>query len=262
MSLASGFSGLDWSRPWLAPFQAHAAEVSQALAQGQPVADLLNGLAARQAAAACAVPGVRFVPQASLPEGQAYESFIWRERQVPTRDNLHDLFNGLAWLTWPRTKARLNELQAAQIEAAGVGAVRGVVRDALTLFDENAALLLGPPELLQALKARQWQRLFVQLRPLWAGAQLILLGHAAQEKLQAPRKAITAHVYLPQGPIDAADVDGGLAADLQAAHLAQKPYTPLPILGIPGWWSSNENFSFYDDPRVFRPLLAEGLAGA
>jgi hypothetical protein len=262
MSRVPWFSDLNWGWPWLAPFQGYAAEVSQALASGQSVAGLLNGLAEAQAASGGVVPAVRFVPQASLPEGQAYEDFIWRQRQVPTRDNLHDLFNGLAWLAWPRTKARLNELQAAQIDAAGVGAIRGAVRDALTLFDENAALLVGPPELLGALQARQWRRLFVDLRPLWADAQVLLLGHAAQEKLQAPRKAITAHVYLPQTPIDTADVDAALAADLHPGHLAQKPYSPLPILGIPGWWPANENFSFYDDWRVFRPLPGEGLAGA
>ena len=29
--------------------------------------------------------------------------------------------------------------------------------------------------------------------------------------------------------------------------------TPLPVLGVPGWWPENENFSFYDDSFVFRP---------
>jgi len=35
---------------------------------------------------------VRFVPQAALAPGQSYEHFIFTQRQVPTRDNLHDLF--------------------------------------------------------------------------------------------------------------------------------------------------------------------------
>jgi len=37
------------------------------------------------------------------------------------------------------------------------------------------------------------------------------------------------------------------------AWLAGKPFTPLPVLGVPGWWAGNENFSFYDDSLVFRP---------
>jgi hypothetical protein len=35
--------------------------------------------------------------------------------------------------------------------------------------------------------------------------------------------------------------------------LREKPFTPLPVLGIPGWCQENEDVSFYDDPRVFRP---------
>ena len=40
---------------------------------------------------------------------------------------------------------------------------------------------------------------------------------------------------------------------LDATTLAQKPFCPLPVLGVPGWWAQNLNFSFYDDPQVFRP---------
>ena len=60
------------------------------------------------------------------------------------RDKLHDLFNGIVWLRFPQLKRRLNELQAAQIALHGIGATRGAVRDALTLFDENAAVVRPP----------------------------------------------------------------------------------------------------------------------
>ena len=43
------------------------------------------------------------------------------------------------WLACPRTKARLNALQSEVLAREGVHAVRGGVRDAATLFDENAA---------------------------------------------------------------------------------------------------------------------------
>jgi len=43
--------------------------------------------------------------------------------------------------------------------------------------------------------AKDWQRLFVDLRPLWCQAHLVLFGHALLEKLVVPRKSITAHVY-------------------------------------------------------------------
>ncbi|MDP0989693.1 DUF3025 domain-containing protein, partial [Klebsiella pneumoniae] len=52
----------------------------------------------------------------------------------------------------------------------------------------------------------------------------------------------------------AADIDAWLAASawLEPDTLAAKPFAPLPVLGVPGWWRENENFSFYDDSLVFR----------
>jgi hypothetical protein len=167
---------------------------------------------------------------------------------------LHDFFNGLCWMQFPQTKKKLNQLQAAEIARAGVQKVRGPVRDALTLFDENAALLSAPQPLWDALIDRDWRRLFVDLRPLWPQARLVLFGHALLEKLVYPRKPITAHVYRAQGAMNSiADLDAWLAADLSADKLAGKPFVPLPVLGVPGWWPENENFSFYDDSLVFRP---------
>jgi hypothetical protein len=54
----------------------------------------------------------RFVAQDALPAGEPYEAFIARTRCVPTRNNLHDAFNGLVWLAEPELKGRLNALQA------------------------------------------------------------------------------------------------------------------------------------------------------
>jgi hypothetical protein len=199
---------------------------------------------------------VQFVPQSVLPEGVAYEQFIFAQRQVPTRENLHDFFNGLCWLRFPQSKLQLNRLQGAEIAQQGVSATRGPVRDALTLFDENAALLQAPDALWEALLARDWQRLFVDLRPLWAQARLELFGHALLEKLVAPYKSITAHVYavpVPMGLEGDAAWDAWLADTLRLERLRHKPFTPLPVLGVPGWWPENEDAAFYADTGVFRP---------
>ena len=160
-------------------------------------------------------------------------------------------------MRFPATKRRLNQLQAAEIAlAGGVGQLRGPVRDALTLFDENAALLQAPDALWQALLQRDWRRLFVDFRPLWAQARLVLVGHALMEKLVSPYKSITAHVYRMEVPMalgaDLAAWDTWLAGDLAPAVLATKPFTPLPVLGVPGWWAANEDPAFYDDTSVFR----------
>ncbi|MGE0100323.1 MAG: DUF3025 domain-containing protein [Hydrogenophaga sp.] len=211
---------------------------------------LLQALGARPSCPVC------FVPQDALPSGVAYEQFIHDTAQVPTRENLHDFFNGLCWLSFPLSKQRLNLLQAAEIAQVGVRAVRGPVRDALTLFDENAALLQAPAPLWDALVARDWRALFVTLRPLWAQARLVLFGHALLEKLETPYKSITAHVLREPVPLalsdDVAAWDAWLADRLNAPWLATKPFTPLPVLGVPGWWADNVAPDFYDDPAVFR----------
>ncbi len=242
---SEALKAIDWEQPWLDLWREPGQRVMQAVLAGAALPEALN----RERAAP-----VRFVPQSDLPPGEAYERYIFNSGQCPTREGLHDFFNGLCWMRFPETKKRLNQLQAAEIAAAGVAPLRGPVRDALTVFDENAAFLLAPQPLWEALIARDWQQLFIGLRPLWADARLVLFGHALLEKLVFPRKPITAHVYRAQSAINSiADLDAWVADDLSAAKLAAKPFTPLPVLGVPGWWPENEDVSFYDDSLVFRP---------
>ncbi len=251
--MAPGLDAIDWAAPWLAPWCAQGqALAAQALA-GADCAQVLN--------ASCGADSpVRFVPQQALPAGEAYEAFIYRTRQVPTREGLHDFFNGLCWLHFPHTKTRLNALQAEQIARSGIHSVRGPARDGITVFDENAAFLQAPDALWDALVAKDWTRLFLTLRPLWAQAQLVLFGHALLEKLVAPRKGITAHVYRVHASAPGlAPMDAWMAHDLSAAKLAAKPFAHLPVLGVPGWWAANAQPGFYDDATVFRaPRQREG----
>jgi hypothetical protein len=256
--LAHGLEVIDWSAPWLAHLREKGEFAAQQAHRDTPLHETLNQ---------CLTSPVRFVPQSSLPSGVAYEQFIFESQQCPTRDGLHDFFNALFWEQFPRTKARLNQLQAEQIAQLGSVTQRGAVRDALTVFDENGALLIAPPELWEALIAMDWQRLFVTLRPSWRQARLIPFGHALLEKLVQPRKPITAHVYIAQFTIENIAkgaintpakpcffplLDAWIAADLSAEKFTRKPFTPLPILGVPNWWSANENPQFYDDESVFR----------
>ncbi len=220
----------DWRPPWFAPLRG----IAQTLSADQDVAAALN-----------AVKGglPHFVAAAALPAGEAYEAFIARTGSVPTRDNLHDLLNGLMWLHRPALKRQLNQLQAADIARHGIGPTRGALRDALTLFDEHGALWPeAPPPLVQALAARDWTALFVTHRALWPGAGFEVFGHALLEQLaNAPRKGLTAFVAL------------GDPLAWSPAQWAAKPFLPLPVLGIPGWWPGNEDPAFYADTRVFRP---------
>ncbi len=208
-----------------------------------------------------------FVAHGALPDGVAYESFISATGTVPTRENLHDFFNGLVWLSFPRIKQQLNTLQAAQIALAGVGNARGAVRDGATLFDENAALLVVRESragwsLMEALRAQDWRAAFVAQRASFgADAEVWLFGHALMEKLVAPYKAITAHTRF----LLAADafftlssdarrvwIDTTMAQDLATNGLSAASFTPLPVLGVPGWWEGQDQ-AFYADAMVFRP---------
>ena len=264
-TLAPGISldSIDWAQAWLAPWRALGEPLGLSVVQGTPLHEALNTARATQAhaqlspAASQVLATLRFVPQSALPAGQAYEHFIFNSKQCPVREGLHDFFNGLCWLQFPLTKARLNAMQAEHIAQHGVQAQRGPLRDALTLFDENAAVLIADPataaQLWPALLAKDWQRLLVDLRPLWQQAQLLLFGHALLEKLVNPRKALTTHVFITNAAITSiANADACIAARLYAGELARKPFAPLPVLGVPGWCSANAEPGFYNDPKVFR----------
>ena len=261
---------IDWRAPWFQFLDGVGPQVEQRVCAGAAVRDALN---------APVLAPVRFIPQADLPAGVAYESHIFATGGVPTRCNLHDFLNGLVWVRFPATKRRLNALQAQAIaQAGGVQATRGPLRDALTLFDENAALLQAPKPLWQALQARDWHALCVTHRALWAQARLVLFGHALLEKLVAPYKSITAHVLCLPVPLELgppplhanADTaicqsashpwDAWLAQQLAPDWLARKPFTPLPVLGVPGWWPANADPAFYADAQVFRPARAASAA--
>jgi Protein of unknown function (DUF3025) len=213
--------GIDWRAAWLAPL----VPVAHADPPGLPV---------------------RFVPAAELPAGQAYEAFIARTGSVPTRNNLHDHFNRLVWRRHPALKQRLNQLQAGHIAEHGIGAQRGPLRDALTLFDENGAVWPdAPAPLAEALRRKDWHALFITHRALWRHHRFEIIGHALLEQLTtAPRKGLTAHVLLAD-PLA-----------LSEAEWAGKPFFPLPVLGIPDWWPANDDPAFYADAQVFRPRRA------
>jgi Protein of unknown function (DUF3025) len=250
---------IDWDAPW---FRA-IADSGRAIAAEHDVRRALNAAASGRGICNARQLPIRFAaPHAA--GAAAYEEHIARTGEVPTRDNLHDFFNALAWLTFPRTKARLNTLQAEAIAAEGIGARRGPLRDAATLVDENGLLLVTQRgDLVDALAAHDWQVLFVACRDAWDDAiRPIVFGHALMEKLTAPYRGATAHALWVRlaadaspGAIDAA-VAGALDSGLEPGRLL-----PLPVLGIPGW-ADNDRAAFYDDVSVFRPARAARVQDA
>lgn len=248
--MAHGLETIDWAAPWLAAWREPGQAVANGVAQGLNCCAALNRqLAALHRTTPC------FVPQSALPVGMAYEAFIFHNQQVPTRNGLHDFFNGLCWLRYPATKHRLNHLQAAEIASAGIGSVRGLVRDRLTLLDENAIVMQAPDAVWATLQNKDWHALFGALRPLWRDVKVIIFGHALLEKLTQPRKNMTGHVL--RVPVDCkedAEIDAWLATTLTAEVLKTLSFAHLPVLGVPGWHPDNHNLTFYDDERTFRTI--------
>ena len=257
------FSEIDWQCAWFASVATVAHEI---LAADDWRLALNSAAEQRQLQNHYGLP-LKFITQEELPDGQAYEAHISVTGQVPTRDNLHDFFNALVWLTFPAIKKQLNALQAAQIAALGVGKSRGSARDAATIFDENAALLVveNSPEgvaLVTALREHDWHSAFVvQASKFGKIAEVWCFGHALMEKLVHPYKAITAHTrvilveaayFQLAASARRAQLDQLMSAQLAEQVLSTADYTPLPVLGIPGWWPQQDP-GFYADQQVFRP---------
>ena len=247
----AGLATIDWSAPWLEPF----AGVGRTVSADSDWRRSLNERAA--AAGVCNFKGQRLLfCEPDVADGEPYEAGIARTGCVPTRANLHDFFNALIFLHLPKAKARLNHLQSAAILRDGVGAVRGSVRDAATLIDENGVLVVTErADVVKSLRAHDWARLFNDSRAAWrTEVRVIVFGHALLQKLVQPYKAVTAHalhVALPPSSL-INEIDHGMAATLNE-QLSSADLMPLPVLGIPGWWKHNENPDFYSDRVVFRP---------
>ncbi len=255
----AGLTGIDWAHPAFAPLAAIGAPVARAVGQGADLRDVLNVYAEQRDLRTAGGHPLRFIPQVALPFGVAYETHIAATGGVPTRDNLHDGLNALIWLHWPRTKAALNARQASAIARDGIGAARGAVRDAATLFDENALVFLhtdDAPE--RCLTGFDWPGLFIEGRAAWGRSCAVRpFGHALLEKLVAPYKSITAHAWPVRvaslcAAAQAASIDAVLADTLATAALATGDFCPLPVMGIPGWCEANRDPAFYSDTAVFR----------
>jgi len=260
------FNKIDWARPWLAPLKLRA----QPILQAKDWRAVLNEAAAQQGLCNHRGRPIHFVPQSDLPSGIPYEAFISETGGVPTRDNLHDFFNALIWLSFPNIKKQLNARQATKIAGAaststlkGWPAVRGKVRDAATIFDENAALFITcDMALLEALRERRWMELFMKQRGAFGKSyEVRLFGHALIEKLVNPYKAITAHACGVPVSTDyfvcAAPEERRILVDTEVAcslteGLSTADFMPLPVLGLPDW-AGNQDEKFYADATVFRP---------
>lgn len=205
---------------------------------------------------------IRFVPAADLP-GVDYERHIFETGQVSTREgSWHDLFNALVWCRLPTLKAGMNSMHYQHLDEESKGR-RGRTRDALTLLDESGVIVAGPDVFaLEALARRDWSSAFVTHRDSWgSGLGVLVCGHAILEKFLEPYKSVTAHALLVQttGPLSAGQFDQVLGRLLAGGNCMESPasLSPLPLMGIPGWWMGDQDPDFYRDREVFRPAARQ-----
>jgi hypothetical protein len=241
-----------------------------------PGCDDFNRLLAARAIPVVNAAGhaVRFVAQAARTGAfeDKYEprSFLRGEIQFRAGD-WHDVFNALAWLTFPRAKAALNERHYRALErqqASGAGN-RAPAQDALTLLDESGVLVVtADVGLGEMLASHAWKELFWSRRAAVArDMRFYLFGHGLGEKMLRPFIGVTgrslicgvARDFLALPLARQLDVlDTQVAARIGDARnpLTSRDVTPVPLLGIPGWCADNEDERYYDNAAYFRPQRA------
>jgi Protein of unknown function (DUF3025) len=227
----------------------------------------LNRLAAAASPATASGHPVRFCPPEDSGEGH-YEQKVFDTGRVATRpDNLHDLFNALVWIAFPRTKAALNARHVERLHHEG--ALRGPLRDLLTLVDEGGVIVAcseeASGEIESLVRGFHWQALFWERRAsLLQDCRFVLTGHNTYEKALSPYAGITCKCLFVPTPRDRLagnppDLVGWLdarAADWLSTlpdSAVPRQMAPLPVFGYPGWLPDSANAGFYADRRWFRP---------
>lgn len=241
-------------RPWLDRLDAPLnAQFDAQLAQ-------LNAFAEEAGIRVDSGKPLRFVAPSAAQGGYGdYEIRVFESGRVETRPgNRHDLFNALAWLAFPRTKARLNALHAAEIPREH--GRRGRFRDLLTVLDEGGALVeCADPALVALLRGFKWKELFWENRErVLRSMRVHILGHAVFEQALEPRPGITCKAIFVQ-PGGDADAQAAAWLGQLPLHFTAKEVSPLPVFGYPGWSPGTVSPEFYDDTRYFRPSRRPGL---
>ena len=210
---------------------------------------------------------IRFVANDEAAVAPHYETRIAESGEIATRENWHDFFNAVSWLAFPEAKSAISEMHARILSARGGKELRNrsSPRDVLTLFDEGGIIVISRDEsLLDLIRRFEWKTLFVDRRAdVVASMRFYLFGHSMLEKALDPYVGVTAKAILFL--VDDAFITSNHATQMReidrraATWLmneenlrSSKNFSPLPWLGVPGWWKQNESPAFYDNAQYFR----------
>ena len=252
------------SAPWLWPYGANSAY--------GPTPDVEVGWVSRrlnQHARANVAP--RFAYSNEALGALAYERRV-ALGEVPTRDLSHDWYNGMVWLAFPKVKLWINaqhlgdaSAKTQALSASGNG--RSRFRDALTLFDESGALLLTTrKDMLFSLMEHNWSGVFSQRDDSWhAQNRLLVFGHGLLDSMPGAHPGLCAKVL----PVLVADLTSStdtleqMMLDVLKQVREPSNFSPLPVMGVPGWFDLSAQPGFYENRQVFRakPTRQKGLRG-
>jgi hypothetical protein len=265
--VADGLTGGGWrelqpqlKRPFFDGIRDALGELD---AEDWPSLAALSQLALAHRVSNAAGQPIKFVAPTVSGSAMAYETQIATSGEIPTRNNLHDLFNALQWLSFPTLKAATNAAHVIRLPSGGDAEVksRSKERDVLTMFDESGVIVSSTDaSLLQLLKSFAWRTLFVERRAeVISKMRFTLVGHGLMEKALQPFVGMTGKAILLQVDHESIDdrdkIDRATAMWLSdAANLSSATnLSPLPLLGVPGWDDRNLDPSFYDNTEYFRP---------
>lgn len=213
---------------------------------------------------------LRFVAQelGKLGFESQYEPRCYLTGEVQTRlGNWHDLFNAMAWLTFPKAKAAINARHYLALKNAdqASGSQRGRVRDMATLLDESGVIVVcADAALAELMRSFQWKELFWQHREQVRSAMgFYLFGHGLYEKALQPYVGMTGQgliLLVPTEFFSWALADQLSYLDQHVAEYLENPehcltpreLHPVPLLGIPGWSAENDHDVYYDNTEYFR----------
>jgi hypothetical protein len=213
------------------------------------------------------------VPQSPKPKEfeEYYAPRIYLTGELQTRqENWHDYFQVITWRLFPVSKAVINERHyyAAKdrFQEGGERGKRSPLENYLSLFDEcGAVIVYSDPVFADMVRQFEWKDLFWKNRFAFdLSIACFTFGHAMYEKYFNSYIGMTANCILLQE--DAGFFDLNLENQIQiidkdlARHLSDtsvysepKHLHPLPVLGIPGWHSGNNQETFYNNTAYFRP---------